>query len=37
MWRGAESKECQSDVKQTVNVDGLFVRLVQGISGTRLL
>ena len=25
MWRGTESKESQSDVKQTVNVDGLFV------------
>jgi hypothetical protein len=26
MWRGYDSRESQSDVKQTVNVDGLFVR-----------
>ena len=25
MWRGTESKECQSDVKQTANVGCLFV------------
>jgi len=25
MWVWTQSKECQSDVKQAVNVDGLFV------------
>jgi hypothetical protein len=25
VWTGYDSRECQSDVKQTVNVDGLFV------------